>query len=591
MSSSVPSPDNGSGKKLIDEPATSAQTKADSKEYRLLHLYRKAGKAGILAKPLRWAIRPALSRASERTWAEFGRQSDAAENEESRMPAGEHVSLPAIWLVEVYTPTTLPGILHKMQRYMEAATGFRQHEDIDNWLSSVRRRPWGAWINLNWVTREKVSFFAPDRRIDKIPDGVKYIRLGIVSITSSLTALVAQFVLEDELSALLNGIVNTDRTTFTTRDSNYVVSIHNVEQQKHDSVYKMRRELREDAEGWLRSRFPGFFAVRPKGAYPVVELLITDKALPWDSALGRTGKRDRWADILDLFGAFGYWECEELSALRMNEATRIGRRGSRERRQHVVVIAGRRKDLFEQERFKSAEDESDWYAVQRIHDYASMLATRFAITAVLDEVESDLSSIRDLTDKALHGSSARSLDRLNARLLQLGLDGRIVASEIKDLVANERVWRFNVPEFRHVNHKGDRKDLLADVMRETQEKQADRIIRTENSLGALLGTSANLGVAARNMRLQGAVIWLTVVSVIAAVVAAWAAVIAIQRPDSAPRSPQSFSYSHNSIAAPSLNHQERPRRTMRPASRQARVPSYAHVAPGSHGERGQPRVS
>lgn len=409
---------------------------------------------------------------------------------------------------------------------MKPVTGLRPNDDLDAWVSGVRKGSGGAWINLNWVTREKESFFAPNRRVDKIPTGISYIHLGLLSITSSLTALVAQFVLEDEEAGRLNFLVNTDRATSTVPQAGLSFRIYDALSQKCEAVDDFRAGIRSDSEEWLRSRFPGFFASRPNGSHPATELMVTEEQEPWEPEEDASRHR-RWLDVLGLSGWFGHWEYERMKSLRMSEVGRINGPTRRRSRKHVIVIAGRRRDLFEKARSGQVDDQSDWYIVQRLHDILPPLIAQFAVSAMLSEMEEELASIRDLTDKALHGSSARSLDRLRTKLLRVGLDGRIVALEIKDLATNEREWRFYVPDFRYVEPEGN-SELLADVMREGQQKQADRIVRTETSLGELLSTSANLSAAARNLKLQGWVLLLTLISVIAAVVAAWAAVKAIQ---------------------------------------------------------------
>src|ERR1700735_3421695 len=71
---------------------------------------------------------------------------DAADNRDTRIPNGEHVRVPVIWLTELYTPTTLDGLVSGLPRLMaRAGDQHPERGDIVEWVKAARRRGGGSW--------------------------------------------------------------------------------------------------------------------------------------------------------------------------------------------------------------------------------------------------------------------------------------------------------------------------------------------------------------------------------------------------------------------------------------------------------------
>jgi hypothetical protein len=82
----------------------------------------------------------------------FGRR-DHADNQDTRIPQGEEVLVPAIWLTELYTPTTLAGLLDGLPPFLAKAQDMgRDREDLAEWVRAARRRGGGAWQMLPYVS-------------------------------------------------------------------------------------------------------------------------------------------------------------------------------------------------------------------------------------------------------------------------------------------------------------------------------------------------------------------------------------------------------------------------------------------------------
>ena len=145
----------------------------------------------------------------------FGRR-DPADNQDTRMPVGEQVQVPVIWLTELYTPTTLAGLLDGLPQLLAKAEGIdRGREDLSEWVRMARRRGGGAWRMLPYVFPPDSALSWPDRILDALPDGIAFARLGIYTLTSTVTAITAMFQLDEACSRALGTIVNQDMSTRT----------------------------------------------------------------------------------------------------------------------------------------------------------------------------------------------------------------------------------------------------------------------------------------------------------------------------------------------------------------------------------------
>jgi hypothetical protein len=94
---------------------------------------------------------------------------------------------------------------------------------------------------------------------------------------------------------------------------------------------------------------------------------------------------------------------------------------------------------------------------------------------------------------------------------------------------------------------------LLDSLRQGQAVDGQRVLRMEKDLRDVLSTNAELTGAAANIRLMRNTVWIAVASMIIAAVAAFAAVIAILRPNTATSSPSPHATpaAHHSPSAPS----------------------------------------
>jgi hypothetical protein len=149
------------------------------------------------------------------------------------------------------------------------------------------------------------------------------------------------------------------------------------------------------------------------------------------------------------------------------------------------------------------------------------------MNALLAEVQRDLAELRDLAEKSTRNETIGSLTELKDKLLRIGLDGQMAVAEIVRVAQAESEagegW-FDGPNFLF-SIKEERK--LNESLRSGRIAVGENIIRSESRLRELLSTTADLAIAATNLRLQQRVFWLTIVSVLVAIAAGIVSLVAL----------------------------------------------------------------
>ena len=485
----------------------------------------------------------------------FGRR-DPADNQDTRMPVGEQVQVPVIWLTELYTPTTLVGLLDGLPQLLAKAEGIdRGREDLSEWVRMARRRGGGAWRMLPYVFPPDSALSWPDRIVDALPDGIAFARLGIYTLTSTVTAVTAMFQLDEACSRALGTIVNQDMSTRTKLLPHGGHTISDVRSQKQEAADAWRTRLRADTAGWLAERLPGSFHRLASGQLSAIEFLLTEKQPPWEEPAGSERRVRGWRQLLDLEDFDGYWQCASLAWLRLRER-RFHGRGPGQR--HVLTLAGLRPELLTTFPQTTAGTSQLDQALRHLDFSVIPLANRWALTALLRELDEQLAVTRDLTERASSKRSPRALTQIQQQLIRTGMDSQIVAADIVRYAENEMSWRHEILDFTDVQPPALAQQMtpqasLADTMRQGQINLGGRVTQAEADLRDLLNTSAQLTAAAENLRLQRRVWWLTCVSLLVAAIAAAAAVAALHISTSTP-TPAPAASSHPASTQPASSH-------------------------------------
>ena len=195
------------GDRQASEDAVSPDRRDDREQRWAAVAFSRRQVPGFIRRYARRRFMLAEAREVERTAG----ARDADDNRDTRIPDGEQVRVPAVWLTELYTPTTLGGLVNRLPSVMaKARYQHPERGDIVQWLQDARRGGGGAWAVLPNVTSVDAGIRTSDWIIDNLPEQVASVTWGIYALTSTVTAVTALFRLKDDHATELQRIVDQD---------------------------------------------------------------------------------------------------------------------------------------------------------------------------------------------------------------------------------------------------------------------------------------------------------------------------------------------------------------------------------------------
>ena len=458
------------------------------------------------------------------------RERDIKENERSRLPESESIAVPAVWVVELYTPSTISGLLTGVAK-LGWEYGRSRDDSLVEWMGNVRQGRHAGWTSLGLVSR-------PDRRdsmaerLALLPAGVEAALPVLISLTSSLTALVIAFVMTDEGASVLDGPLHAEYHTQSGRDRlfrwwhviPYVLWDGPIRAGRH--IYspdlRRRKELRAILGGlelscsaWVAERMPGAFCRGTNGdKLPTVALLVTEAAAPLTQETHQP-----WAfGALSLNRDYAAWESEEWPGARLVLPELSGGEDWR------LTFACRRHDAFQDNR-GYYEPESNWTIAQRADDYVRGLASRWAISCLLDLFQERVSALRDRSATRRLFRPVRDLKTLRSLTQSQLYDVMTSTQEIAEFVKADRGYGHDVLEMRYVHSKGDKPLELLQELKSSQASRSQLVQQDVTLLQSTLSIVSDITQTISNIRIQRVLVILAVVSIIVAFIAI---IIAVQ---------------------------------------------------------------
>jgi hypothetical protein len=532
---------------------------------------------------VRWLLQP-LARDAQHAYALHRRRlHDAQDNTRYAVPDDETPRLAAVWTVELYTPSSITGLLNGLRRHDWLRSG--SGDDPGQWVLRWRRNPgFGGIIPLTTIVPPNSGMGPGLGRIGgDVPDGFKAIKVTLLSVTSTITGAIACFVPTDELAMRLAEELRREQQSAMPPSPSGGWWIHDVPYRKAAAADTVRQTARGIATRWMSRYLPGMFAGGLlEGAAPTLDLLLLETVEPLAGDPASKKSNCGWLELLGLDTSFDAWVCQDVPGLKLTVGRPYRTDDATNHRYHLTLAAQRRQ-LFSDDELDDPKRRAPWELIWRLDsDYLPAFATRWAVSGLLSGVESRLARIRDLAEQSSHRRSTRMLNELRGELLTVGLDGHIVAADVMDFTsevtrydrevatfvetwtpAPPEVTRSVVPNgplrperrtpaVKRVTEAIRRLSLrigsfrtrqasdsepsvtLSARLREGQHERAEQILDDERQLRDVLVTTSNLAGAVTNLRLQ---IWVAVLAIISTIATVLALYLSITRePATAPTS-------------------------------------------------------
>jgi hypothetical protein len=447
-----------------------------------------------------------------------------------KVPSGEHVRLPVLWVVELFPPSEYSALEETIRKNAwDRRRRFLQGRD-DNREMLVQSRAGAGpiWWRLAEIAAINSSFWAPDGTREKLPPDFGFIELKAFQIGAGLTAVVGMFSLTAEAARKLDEVWHEPHEPLLVRAGRRPLA-----EDRQFAAFRRtqsaRSEAHEAARRWLRERCPGAFASSGE-SQPLIDLLMMEEFDPVSGA-------DVPPELNDAFRALGLTEHGFIQytstdlpklALVPTELTMTPSIGSARTwalwGQSDAAVAA----MGEMAKFYG--EDKDRAVAHRYNEGVEALLTSMAISSWLDVTEARYAAERDSARAHHWRFNAKRQNKLRQTLLTLSLD---LASMWHDV---ELYWKLR-PHFEweaeftiHESDESSRR--LQEVgrnpfepvhfntsLREQQKAAFDRLIDADKDYRDILSTVSSLGASAESSRLGRIALLVALVSLIVAVLA------------------------------------------------------------------------
>ncbi|WP_156891258.1 hypothetical protein [Agromyces subbeticus] len=440
------------------------------------------------------------------------------------VPADEKVHLPLIWAVEMFPPSYAASMARNIQKAGWRATWPSAHGDVQE---RVRRARVTGTVNSTTLAR-LLSADEPAAHLmgytpTRLPKEYRSIEITMIELQNSLTAIVAAFELSEPESLALDRLLHVvpEPEIKPLRGGGH--SIRSRIQMSGELIEQERARMRAGVRRWLSRRVPGVFALEAQGHLPVMDLLVTTIAAPFESNMRDIGN---YLPALGIAQQFYQTVAPELPGLRFSEYQPDRRSPIDE--PDLFNLSGRLSDILsDDEPYFNGRPRTIRAITARVSEDVGRYMSRLAISSLLSLKARQSAKSRDAA-YALHGKrSIRSIKSLRESFLRGSLDTLAIAAGIKALTSDAYTYKWNVPEFeteldpkyRQPGEAPKAPENQLDYLANVQREQADLLIQADADTRQILGVVASLTASVEGMRTQRWGFGISVLSLLVALVA------------------------------------------------------------------------
>lgn len=165
------------------------------------------------------------------------------------------------WAVEFFTPSKIKNLNNffdnpKMQNPRKE---FRLGDSKEELLERFRNQSVTGSFRIGTYLRENSNFFAGSSTIVNLPVGIEVVEITAIQINNSITAIVAQFELTNEIQDRLNEILH-ENTDPKLEMNKKLFKIYTQKEHKIKKINNFISEIHFSARKWFSGYFHGEFA-------------------------------------------------------------------------------------------------------------------------------------------------------------------------------------------------------------------------------------------------------------------------------------------------------------------------------------------
>ena len=446
------------------------------------------------------------------------------------VPADEHVSFPAIWVVELFPPSRYEALLRASKRRgWNKGRDIMQRDRNDEILAASRGGRGYSWWRLANITDPRSPYGFGDDVTQRLPSQFVSVELRGITVGPSLTAVVGLFTLDENAIAALDEVWHSNHEPSVVRRGPTL--------QAQDRLWsglrntqRARQEIHDAARSWMRESLPGFFATSSEPQL-VLDLCLTDL---FDPTAAHRDRADR-----DEFRALGLtrFETEHRVSPRLPGLVLLPADGllcADLEARNVWTLWGQRtvvKDAFGDSLAGRGSDLGR--AIASALDHAiRKFAVALALTGYVDAAKAQHAAMRDNATVQHHRFSTRRLRKLRRALLGLSIDLSGMERDTTAFWSRKDHFEPIMP-FHHIEAPGHAEWLrennievhdpidFNERIRDRQQAELRSLVEADETYRDILSTVSALGASADSSRLGRLALLVAAASLVLAGVTLW----------------------------------------------------------------------
>ena len=451
---------------------------------------------------------------------EFERLQKAPEGYRARFdrshaaPASEELEQVAIWAIEVFPPSYAQNLFTALEGPRWSEWRLRS----EPWVTARDARVSNAfaWWRVGDVVAPDQQMYIPGSVIDHLPREFSEVEVTAQQLGSSMTAVVARFILREEVSRELESVWKSHHPPALRFRGLNRPKVEYGPFAERTAIANKRKTAHDAARKWLQRNFRGYFA--EVGDNPVSELLLFKEFDPLEGNFEQTSY-----DPLEALGVpWSSWRYTSPQTVGLAHFPGESRLVRQEKFQNVWTIAGRKRVVLDENR-ESIRGYGSEATPRGVVHHINDAVLEVLVMVAFDEYQKRLSNrLRSLRDRAGSDHSkfrVRPVERLRRDILRTSLDIPWVRQDALEY------WKVleGRPSMQLVAHSIDPEDRaetreMVPLFRERAIQQWDEIARNDATYRDVLATAASLGAAARSTVLSRWAIFIAVSSLAVAAV-------------------------------------------------------------------------
>lgn len=403
------------------------------------------------------------------------------------VPEDEHVTVPALWVIELFPPSAAAELIELTRKYKPSVQLFGDEDDAVSFLSDARAGHGYDWFRLEYSP--KPGLIVSDGWPRPRAEYFARVELTAVQLGTGLTAVIAQFHLNEDATHSLDREWHQPHEPQLRRLGTYLVA-DDREQSAYNQTQEARRRPHDAARKWMSQTCPGLFAQAGQ-PQPLMDLLLLDKASPTNCyrpaapgtdvlrALGLTGLHT--VIVSTVVREFAVTQTSLDMCPSMGTSRTWALWGNRS------AAAAARPNLP-----LHSSDENSALAHAADHETRDVFLA-LAVTEMIRYMQQQYTELRDTARKQHDNFSADYLQSLRQTLLTLSID--LLSTKV-DVPAWWKRHRSSIPPF----YLGDPNDVerpieFTEHLRSRQTDALATLGAADEAIRDVLGTVASLGAA------------------------------------------------------------------------------------------------